>query len=689
MTERLASTLHRLRAGASAGTVLTLAIALVATVLGVGALGRTTVVSDGSAWLWSNEPGQVSRVNAHTGRVDLRQPVIDARGHRIRITQNDGHLILHDLDTGQVTSVDLASLGFSGRIELGTRGDYRFVLGDRAAFMIDRTRGEIRTVDPATLQPTGAALRLPGPLVGGDFDDTGVLWVAAPGQGTVIGVKAGPGRPAVAHTVPVAVPGRDLALTVLDEGALAVDRGSRTFTPVIDGAARPLTAPIPLTGALLPERTHGPLAAITVPAARAVVTATDLTGDPKITTTRLAAPTTATAVPFRGRLYLPDPTAGRVRVYEPGGSQVRVVTVPGGRGELDLQVREQNLFINAPGGKNAAVVSPDGDIKVVDKTEGPSTIGGDKPRRTPTPGQPSRPAPGQNPERPTPPPARPTPPQPTHDPTVDPTRPPAPPGTPSQAPAPPTGPPAPAPADPPGAPVPVTALAGDAQVRLSWARAHSPDAPVQEYRITWNGGTQTVAGTRLNTVITGLTNGRAYRFRVTAVNQHGAGPFAQSEPATPTATRAATPTDVFAELSGGVVVVCWNQVPGAASYVVTSIAHEGGSYPTRTTDGSDTVMVDGRVKVELRLAGLPAGSWSFTVVARTAGGGSSPTSAPSNAIRVHAAPPPQQPPAQPPTSPAPQPPGTPPGTGGGGIISVDPGEVDDEPGMVPGHPPAG
>jgi hypothetical protein len=632
-----------------------LALALLGTVFGVGALGRTAKVSDGSSWLWSSEKAQVSRVNAQTGEVDLRQPVPNSRGHRVTVSQNDRYLILHDLDSGRVTSVD-------GRLDMGTRGSFHIALNDKDALLIDRANGEIRKLDPATLQPAGQGLRLPGPLVGGEFDGKGELWVASPGQGTAIGVRLTGDVPKVTHTVPVARPGSDLAFTVLDRGALAADRkGGRLV--VVDGEnTREITSPVTLTDATAPDRTEGQLAAVTVPAARAVVTIDNvLSGGGKARKTSVHSRAPSPAVPFSGRLYVPDSEGHRVRVYKPGGAQVSVITIPGagsrGGVGLELQVHDTNLFINNPGGPNAAAVTPQHQVRVVDKTEGPSTIGGEENR-------------GRDPEPP--------------DGRDTPSQPPQSSGPPSETPS---TPPTPKVSDPPGAPVPVTALAGDGQVRLSWEAAYSPDAPVSGYRVTWNGGERTVTGDRLRTTVTGLTNGRAYRFRVTATNRFGTGAFAQSGQVTPAAARLDTPTEVSAEvLANGAVEVCWGQVTGADQYIITATNHAGGeSYPSRTWGTSPVVYVDGRPKVQMSIADMPDGSWTFTVVARSGSGAGSGTSAPSNRVRI--------------SSPGATGPGggtiPEPGGGttpepGGGIVSVVPGEGSDSgaPGEVPGHLPS-
>src|SRR4051812_7971850 len=240
----------------SVGVVLALTGALVATVLGAGAVSRTLDVADGNIWLWSSKPAQVSRVNANSGRVDMNQPLTDSRGHHVEISQNDHYLLLHDLDTGKITSVDLRRMGFTGSLDVGTKSDYAVALTGDTAALIDMTKGTVRGLDPATLHETKARLQLPGPLVGGAFDAHGALWLGMPSQGTVASVNLSATAATVARTEAALPPGHQMAMTVLDAGTLAVDRDGTRLALVTD-TTHPLTSPYPLSGAVLPARTVG------------------------------------------------------------------------------------------------------------------------------------------------------------------------------------------------------------------------------------------------------------------------------------------------------------------------------------------------------------------------------------------------------------------------------------------------
>ena len=68
---------------------------------------------DASSWLWSTTRGEVDRVNGVTARVDTRTKIQDAQNHEIQITQTDRYLVLRDLNTGQVSALDLTTLQIS------------------------------------------------------------------------------------------------------------------------------------------------------------------------------------------------------------------------------------------------------------------------------------------------------------------------------------------------------------------------------------------------------------------------------------------------------------------------------------------------------------------------------------------------------------------------------------------------
>jgi hypothetical protein len=80
------------------------------------------------------------------------------------------------------------------------------------------------------------------------------------------------------------------------------------------------------------------------------------------------------------------------------------------------------------------------------------------------------------------------------------------------------------PATVPGAPTAVVALAGDESALVSWSPPASGGSPIVEYRVTSiPDGVEATTG-EVAATVTGLVNGRAYTFTVTATNAVGAGP---------------------------------------------------------------------------------------------------------------------------------------------------------------------
>src|SRR5687768_14598188 len=92
------------------GTVLSLAGGLGFTVLGLGSADQAVASFDAASWVWSKAKGEVARINGVTAKVDTRADVPKARGHELQISQNDRFVILRDIQTGSIGSMDLITL---------------------------------------------------------------------------------------------------------------------------------------------------------------------------------------------------------------------------------------------------------------------------------------------------------------------------------------------------------------------------------------------------------------------------------------------------------------------------------------------------------------------------------------------------------------------------------------------------
>ncbi len=192
----------------------------------------------------------------------------------------------------------------------------------------------------------------------------------------------------------------------------------------------------------------------------------------------------------------------------------------------------------------------------------------------------------------------------------------------------------------PGAPTGVTGVRGDRQATVSWtAPADDGGAAITEYRVQVRTGTTVtrtvtlIPGTATSTVVTGLTNGTAYNFRVRAVNSAGQGSLsAASAAVTPqaavvvTAPGAPVIGTAAAGVAGGAITATARWTPptttgGAAvnGYVVRAYRVTGGAVATTPTSTS-TVQAANVRSLVVTFTAAQAGNYRFTVQARNSAG---------------------------------------------------------------------
>lgn len=184
----------------------------------------------------------------------------------------------------------------------------------------------------------------------------------------------------------------------------------------------------------------------------------------------------------------------------------------------------------------------------------------------------------------------------------------------------------------PGAPTISAATAGNSQATVTFtAPANTGGSAITGYTVTSSpaGGVDSNSGTTgLSHVITGLTNGTAYTFTVTATNITGtSSPSAASSPVTP-ATVPGAPTAVSAISDNAQATVTFtapasNGGSPVTGYTVTSNPAGGTDSNAGTTAASHTI------------TGLTNGTaYTFTVVATNAKGSGTTSSASNSVIPV-------------------------------------------------------
>nr|WP_231921499.1 fibronectin type III domain-containing protein [Micromonospora auratinigra] len=572
------------------GTVTALLAAMGLTVLGLGAADNAVANYDASSWLWSATRSEVARVNGVTARVDTRMEVPGGRRHQMQVTQTDRLLILRDLNTGQVSSLDLATLQITATTPTAPGFGVSVALHENAAFVVDAVQGIVRQLDPRALTPVGEPIHYPPGITGGAFDGAGKLWIAVPREGTVSAVTAAdlpesPGAapaggvsPKQVETYDVADPNHELVVSTLDDGVAVLDRTSASLVTVQAGQTKRANLSSSAPGSL-PARTSGPQVPVTVTGERKVHVVRDGTDVRQFTVPGTGNRLTP-AVAWAGRFYVADEDTGTVYSFGPDGQLVDTIKGNGRPGPMELEVRENHLFINPPNSATAQVVDDRNQVREVNKYAN-DVLGGDPP-----------PAP-----LPEPPPKKPK-------------------------------------VGKPGAPRNVTAAAGNASARVSWQAAAANGAEISKYVVAGGGQRHEVGANQRSVEITGLTNGETYTFEVHAVNAKGDGPARRSNPVVPTAAVPDPPASVTAEARGdGTVLVKWPAANGQGNTIAT--------YAVTATSAGATAPAGESAKTELV---IPAGAleygtqYAFTVTAVSDKGAGSKASPVSNTVVPFTAP---------------------------------------------------
>ncbi|WP_323958697.1 peroxidase family protein [Arthrobacter sp. JZ12] len=172
----------------------------------------------------------------------------------------------------------------------------------------------------------------------------------------------------------------------------------------------------------------------------------------------------------------------------------------------------------------------------------------------------------------------------------------------------------------PGVPGEAAGIAGDRSATVEWA---APVSPVTTYEVRAVdasgapvGALRSVPGNQTTTVVTGLTNGQAYRFQVRALNELGTSGFSPlSAPVTPNVVPAA-PSGVAGTAGSGLVDLSWTAPAPNGGTAITG-------YKVQVLAGEtlvQTVPVSGTA-TSMQITGLANGTaYTFRVLAVNAHG---------------------------------------------------------------------
>jgi hypothetical protein len=126
----------------------------------------------------------------------------------------------------------------------------------------------------------------------------------------------------------------------------------------------------------------------------------------------------------------------------------------------------------------------------------------------------------------------------------------------------------------PGVPTSVSLTPGNTQVSMSWvAPADDGHSAITDYSIQYKSGSSWIpfidgVSTNTSVIITGLTNGTLYSFRVAAVNAVGTGTYTSTSTSTP-ATIPGAPTSLSASRSTTTATLTWSAPASDGGSAVT------------------------------------------------------------------------------------------------------------------------
>jgi hypothetical protein len=191
------------------------------------------------------------------------------------------------------------------------------------------------------------------------------------------------------------------------------------------------------------------------------------------------------------------------------------------------------------------------------------------------------------------------------------------------------------PAQPPSTPTSVSAISGNTTATVSWTAPANGGATISQYSVTPFIGTtaqtsKTVTGSppATSVVVTGLSNGTTYTFKVSATNAAGTSAQSAASNAVTPAGPPAAPTNVVATGHVSSAAVSWTAPANGGStittYTVTPFIGTAAQTPT-TVSGSPP-------PTSVTVSGLSAGTTYTFKVSATNAAGTGPQSAASNAV---------------------------------------------------------
>jgi hypothetical protein len=346
-----------------AGLVATVALLVAGVLLGTGFAQTELSMPDPLTWLW-NTRGELTRVNPDTGSPTDRLPGIALPGDPMTLVQDGNTLIVTNLRTFEVTTVDVPMLKIAGT-RRGGPGAVRVLLTRGEVYLANLTAGTVERMDALSAATVGVPWQAGRQLVDVAADQQGGVFALDQG-GTLTGLRWSAGRATLVPNLPHQVSGVDsdaalvahaTGVTVFTSSGVVEQVGTGTDRAVQVGELTPPLIPASVSPADLVPISTPETSEVHLLRNGSAVT---------VDTGGMDCDNPGRSAVFEGAVYVPCLGDGKVLVLDQEGRQAApdLVTVPGGSPEV--LVNAGLLFVNEPADSRGLVVLKDGSVKAID-----------------------------------------------------------------------------------------------------------------------------------------------------------------------------------------------------------------------------------------------------------------------------------------------------------------------------------
>lgn len=349
------------------------ALAVVASIAAVGVAGSGMSSSllealPGGAWLASSAKGDVVLADGASGTGVARAVVPGAQGSKMSVVHRGGFACVRsETENGEarVNCVDDATFGDAGSARV--KSSQQIVRTGDAAYMIEESKGRVRSLDIKTLTPVGEPLTFEAPISTTPDDDGRLLVVELETSTSFVVAATQASEPEQIGTKK-----GDLFLSLVNGDFAVVAHADAQVTVYSDGVVdRRVSLPKNLPALLVPREVEGSEFAMLARSESKVEVIALHLGTNKGRRVRVSGnvPKANSVYSTSAGLFVPDVGSGKVTRVDTKSGATETIDLGLGKGEgnIEIFVKDDQLWANNPNGSKAVVIDSQGRKREVNK----------------------------------------------------------------------------------------------------------------------------------------------------------------------------------------------------------------------------------------------------------------------------------------------------------------------------------